>query len=131
MLFFPEEFQFPQMMLVAERVQAILISEVSLEMVVDNPVFAAGYDVQIIHGFRAAFGMDAIKGELGVADDVQPMELARDPQAAFIAMIDGRLRQQRLDRLLKEFEVFIGALVGGHDGRLAQRLAIEVLADPG
>jgi hypothetical protein len=27
LLFFPEEFQFPQMMLVAERVQAILISK--------------------------------------------------------------------------------------------------------
>lgn len=131
LMFFPEEFQFSQMMLVAERVQAIVISKVSLEMIVDDPVFAVGYDVQIIHGFGAPFGMDAIKGELGVADDVKPMEPARHPQSAFIAMNDGSLREQRLDRLLKDLQVFRGALIARHDGRLAQRLPVKVLAELG
>jgi hypothetical protein len=33
--------------------------------------------------------------------------------------------------LLKGGQVLIGALIGGHDGGLAQRLTIEVLANPG
>jgi len=131
LMFFPEEFQFTQVMLVAQRVQAVLISKVSLEMIVDDPVFAVRDDGQIIHGLGAPFGMDAIKGEVGVAHDVQPMELARHPQAAFIAMIDGCLRELGLDRFLIELEVGIGALVARRDGGLAQRLPVEVLTELG
>jgi hypothetical protein len=131
LMFFPEEFQFAQVMFVAQRVQAVLITKVSLEMIVDDPVFAMGDDVQIIHGFGAPFGMDAIKGEMGVAHDVQPIELACHAQSAFIAMIDGRLRELGLDRFLIELEVDVGALVARYDGGLAQRLPVEVLTELG
>src|SRR3990170_879104 len=62
LMLFVEEFQFPQMVLIAQGVQSILVSEVRLEMIVDDPVFTPGQNVELIHGFGPTFGMDAIKG---------------------------------------------------------------------
>src|SRR6266852_2249842 len=46
-------------------------------------------------------------------------------------MIEGSLRQQDHQLLLKGRQVSIGALIGRDDGRLAQRLSVKVLANLG
>jgi hypothetical protein len=71
------EFEFAQMVLVAQGVRAIGVGEISFEMVVDDEVGAAGQNIKIVHGLLAPLGMNPIEGQAGVADDMQPMELAR------------------------------------------------------
>ena len=93
-MLFVEEFQFPQVMFIAESVETLVVGKVRLEMIVDDPVFTARNDVEVIHRFDASFGVDAIEGHLGVAQDVQPVKTFIDPQPAFIAVIDWSQRQQ-------------------------------------
>lgn len=100
-------------------------------MVVDEPVVAARQNARGVHGFNPALGMHAVKGQRRIADDVQPVETLGHAHAAFIATVDGGLRQQLHHPLLEGCQLVISALVGGRDGGLAQGLAVEVLANLG
>ena len=131
MMLFVEKLQLAQMMFIAESVKTIVVSEVRLEVVVDNPILAARQNVEIVHGFNTSFGMNAIKGPLGVADNVQPVEFLGDPDSAFVAMIERSLGEQIHQSQFKGGQTVIGALVGGGDGGFAQRLAIKVLTNLG
>ena len=75
--------------------------------------------------------MHAVEGERGIAEDVQPVQALGHAQAALIASIERSLWQQLLHSSLKGGQMIVGALIGGHDGGLAQRLVVEVLANPG
>jgi len=45
-------------------------------------------DPEVLDSLLAPFGMDAVPGQFSRADDVQPVEFARDPQARLIGMGD-------------------------------------------
>src|SRR5436305_109009 len=94
LMLFVEKLQLAQMMFIAEGVKTIAIGEVRLEVIVDNPVFAARQNVEIVHGFDTSFGMNAIEGPLRVADDVQPMEFLGYTDSAFVAMKERSLGEQ-------------------------------------
>ena len=97
----------------------------------DEPVGAVRQDVKVVHGLPSALGMHAVKGQRGITHHMQPVEGFGYAQAALINMVDRGLGEQFHQPLLERRQVLIGALIGGHNGRLAQRLAIEVLANPG
>lgn len=66
-VFLVEEFEFAQVVLVAQGVETLVVGEVGFPMVVDEPVGAARQDAEVVHGLGAALGRDAVKGDRGVA----------------------------------------------------------------
>jgi len=77
LMFFGQEFQFAQVMLVAQGVQAVRVGEIGFPMVVDEPVLAPRQDAEVIHGLGAPLGMHAVEGERGIgwasSEDCRPL----------------------------------------------------------
>jgi hypothetical protein len=121
-----EEFEFPQVMLIAQGMQTILVSEVGLEVVVEDPAATPRQNIKLVHGFGAAFAMHAVESEVGGADDVQPMELAGHAHSAFVAVNQWGLGQ--LHFTVCQREPVLEALIGRHHRGFTQGLAEKVVA---
>ena len=118
-----EELQFPQEVLVAERVEGVVF-EIGFPEVVDEPGFAMGEDTKSVHGLGSPVAMHAEEGQECCGGDVKPVEFPFDAQAAFVGMNGGCLRESLDDGAFHGSEHFVGPRIDR-----GQRAQTNVLAE--
>ena len=103
--------------------------------VLDLPERAIGHEAVMhddaalqIQGDRAALFLGAVEGERLAGGRVQPVELARDPEAGFVEMADLRLGQTRADPRIHPLQVQRASAHPGRQTRRAQTRRAEQVA---
>ena len=119
---FPQELEFPQQMLVAQGVLALLIGKIGFPVIMHDPLAASAHDAQSVHRLDAALGMDAITGQRSRRGHMQPVESPVHAQPALIQVNDLGQRHLAGQRLREGIQLLTGALVGRHQRRDTQRL---------
>lgn len=123
---FVEENQFAQEMGIAESMEACFQREVGRVAIMHEGSGELPEDAEVVEGFCAAFGMNAVPGEQAGREVVEPMEFSSDAQAGFIGVGQRRFFDQGFDARFETGEIVIGREEGGLKGVLADGLAEEV-----
>lgn len=128
-----DEFQFPQVVCVAQGMGAIGVAEIRFPMIVHRPPGKPRKNPGGLHGGRAAPGMNRIVGQSRRGRHMQPMQLPPDPQPRLIHVQHRRVAQvRRLNRRRRRGRYRHRALpTGFHQGGFGDPVTQHILENLG
>jgi len=116
---FKGPFEFPQVMGVAQGMEAI-VAEVGFPVVMTKQPVEPGQNADRVHGFAAAFGVRGEEGVLVAGGAVQPLTLAADIDPGLVGVGHGRFGEAVAHPGLKRRQA-----LGGFPVEVEQRAGAE------
>jgi hypothetical protein len=113
--------EFSQVVGIAKGMLALIEGEVGLSMIVHHSPFKNWQNTRGAHPFLSTFGMDRVVGEPLRAGDVQPVQLAFNPQSALVKVHHRRSNELLPGRLQARLNLIHRRRIGPGSRLLLER----------